>query len=250
MSIQLKPTMLRRHQLSDTFIPDNLNDYRPRNGYHLNPQNSLPLPLDMRNNQNSAQYSDVLPSLHKMAYAFEAGFAQESRNHTQAFNADLFDRKLDPVHAHITHTMHRDQNTKLTQRYTGITITYTPLIDSPFAFNRSGYTRVMNQARAGLAITGMYVRDSYTIDTVAVLHTYLENTADNTLEFNYNNANAIRLASLGADTEQFNPRSVAHVAIQAMRMLTMPITTSMVELNPNIAHGVDSLLNHNTYLSD
>src|SRR5699024_6468299 len=74
MSIQLKPTMLRRHQLSDTFIPDNLNDYRPRNGYHLNPQNSPPLPLDMRNNQDSAQYSDVLPSLHKMAYAFQAGF--------------------------------------------------------------------------------------------------------------------------------------------------------------------------------
>lgn len=248
MSIHLKPTMLQRHTLSDTFIPHNLNGYQPRNGYHLDPQKPLPLPIDMRNNQNSAQYSDVLPSLHKMAYAFEASFAQESRNHTHAFNADLFDRKLDPEHAHITHTMHRDQNTKLTQRYTGITITYTPLINNPFVVDRGGYARTMNQSRAGLAITGMYVRDSYTIDTVAVLHTYLEDTAHNTLKFNYNDANAIRLASLGTDTEQFNARSVAHVAIQAMRMLTMPITTSMVELNPNIAHGVDSLLNHHTYL--
>src|SRR5699024_12106296 len=139
--------------------------------------------------------------------AFQAGFAEHSRRPTQSFTADLFDPNLAPVHAHITHTMHRDQNPTLTQRYTGITVTYTPLIDSPFAFNRGGYTRVMNQARAGLAITGMYVRDSYTIDTVAVLHTYLENTADNTLDLNYNKANAIRLSTSGADTEQFNPSS-------------------------------------------
>ena len=249
MYIQLAPTMLRRHTLSDTFTPDNLNPYRPRNGLAFNSTTPLPLPLDMRNNQNSAQYKEVLPSLHKMAYAFESGFAQERDNNTEAFSASLFDHTLKPKTAHVIHAMHKNSSTNLTERHTGITVTYTPLIDGPLTVGRGSGIRSMNHARAGLAVTGMYVRNVHGVDTVAVLHTYLEDPKHDTVEFGYNYLQAVRLASLGTDTGQFTPRSVASITVQAMKMLTMPITTAMVETNPKISSKTDDLFKHSTYYS-
>lgn len=250
MYIQLAPTMLRRHTLSSTFTPNELNHYRPRNGLAFDPTTPLPLPLDMRNNQNSAQYKEVLPSLHKMAYAFESGFAQERNNNTKAFSASLFDHALEPEAAHIIHVMHKNPNTKLTERHTGITVTYTPLVDGPLILGRNGGVRSMNHTRAGLAVTGMYTRNVHGVDTVAVLHTYLEDPAHDTVEFGYNYLQSVRLASLGTDTEQFTPRSVANITVQAMTMLTMPITASMVEMNPKITGQVGALLGHGMYHSN
>lgn len=248
MYIQLAPTMLRRHSLSSTFTPNELNFYRPRNGVLFGPTRPLPLPLDMRNNQNSAQYKDVLPSLHKMAYTFESGFAQERDNNTEAFSASLFDHTLEPEAAHVIHVMHKNPTTKLTERHTGITVTYTPLVDGSLTISPS--MRSMNHARAGLAVTGMYTRNIHGVDTVAVLHTYLEDPKHDTMEFGYNYLQSVRLASLGTDTEQFTPRSVANITVQAMKMLTMPITTSMVEMNPKITGNVTALLERGLYHSN
>ena len=250
MYIQLAPTMLRHHALTSTFTPDNLNPYRPRNGLVFDSTTPLPLPLDMRNNQNSAQYKEVLPSLHKMAYAFESGFAQERDNNTEAFSASLFDHTLEPETAHVIHVMHKNPTTKLTERHTGITVTYTSLIDGPLAVGRGSGIRSMNHARAGLAVTGMYVRNVHGVDTVAVLHTYLQDPKHDTVEFGYNYLQSVRLASLGTDTEQFTPRSVASITVQAMKMLTMPITTSMVEMNPKITGNVSALLERGLYHSN
>lgn len=234
--------MLTRHPESANFSPAALSAHAGRKGMEFTA--NLPLPLDMYSAQTTTPIGDdVRMSLRKMAYVFEAGVAEATLRHADAFDATVFDRTHSPVSAHITHTM--DKTGTTTERYTGITVCYTPMVTGRITVgNGSGGLHVLHNAEAGLAVTSIYIREITKAPTViAVVHTYLKDNDTDAIQFSINGSAHKQIASLGDEMQQFNAHAVAQLAVRAMSNLTMPIVAPMVEstgvLPDHIAHLTD-----------
>ena len=231
--------MLAIHPESANFTPAALSAHAGRKGVEF--ASSLPLPLDMCSTQTTTPISDdVRMSLRKMAYVFEAGFAEATLRHADAFDTTVFDRTHSPIDAHITHTM--DKTGTTTERYTGITVRYTPMVTGRITIGRGGNLHVLHNAEAGLAITSMYFREIAMLpQVIAVVHPYLKDNDTDTIEFSLNNYAHKQIASLGDDLQQFNAHAVAQLTVRAMSNLTMPIVAPMIETSGTLADHVAHL---------
>lgn len=223
--------MLNRHPLSDTFTGASLNEYAPRGGYTFDTSatnEQLPLPIEMRNNYASATYTDTLPSLHKLAYTVEAGYYIDVANDADAFDIELFGVEHAPQRAYITHATHKTGST--TQRRTGITVAYSPVVIGTLRTTQGGNLGSIGHAKAGLAVTATYAREYSKPSVTATLHTYLvDDGRGGAIEFTDSSMASFQLASLGKDIQQFNPRALGQLALRSMTTLTMPMTATMVE---------------------
>lgn len=235
--------MLNRHPLSDTFTSVNLNKCAPRGGYTFDTfatNEQLPLPIEMRNNYASATYADALPSLHKLAYTLEAGYHIETSNNADAFDVELFGTEHAPQRAYITHTTYKTGNT--VQRNTGITVAYSPVVIGKLTTTQGGNLGSIDHAKAGLAVTAMYVREHSKSSMRATLHTYLVDDGRGRIEFTDSSMASFQIASLTKDVQQFNPRALGQLALHAMTTLTMPMATSIIENHAELSCRVKDII--------